>query len=134
MYNFSYQRPASLSDAVRMLSDDDEAMPLAGGMTLIPSMKHRLAAPSQLLDLSGLPELRGITVSDEALTIGAVTPHAVVAADADVMAKLPALASLAGEIGSKNAEGSAVCIMIGKPKLPQVSQIGFHGNLGPYYC
>jgi carbon-monoxide dehydrogenase medium subunit len=99
MYNFSYQRPASLSDAVRMLSDDDEAMPLAGGMTLIPSMKHRLAAPSQLLDLSGLPELRGITVSDEALTIGAVTPHAVVAADADVMAKLPALASLAGEIG-----------------------------------
>lgn len=99
MYNFTFQRPASLADAVSILADDDEAMALAGGMTLIPSMKHRLAAPSQLLDLAGLPELGGISGTDQALTVGAATPHAVVATDSTVCSMLPALASLAGEIG-----------------------------------
>lgn len=99
MYNFAYLRPSSLAEAVSVLSADDEAMPLSGGMTLIPSMKHRLAAPSQLLDVSGLPELHGISVEAGLLSIGAATPHAVVAADEQVNEVLPALAGLAAEIG-----------------------------------
>ena len=99
MYEFNYQRPANLADAVAVLTSDDGASALAGGMTLIPSMKHRLSAPSQLLDIAGLPELQGIELEGDHLVIGAATPHATVA-DSDVVAKaIPALSSLAGEIG-----------------------------------
>jgi len=99
MYEFNYQRPASLADAVAALTSDEEATALAGGMTLIPSMKHRLSAPSQLLDIAGLPELHGIALEGDHLVIGAATPHATVA-DSDVVAKaIPALSSLASEIG-----------------------------------
>ncbi len=99
MYEFKYHRPGSLAEALQMLADDTDALAVAGGMTLIPSMKHRLAAPSQLLDIGGLSELAGIGADDAALSIGAGTTHAAVASAPLVADKLPALAALARSIG-----------------------------------
>jgi aerobic carbon-monoxide dehydrogenase medium subunit len=100
MYDFAYQKPGSLADAVRLLSGDAEAKALAGGMTYIPVLKQRLAKPSTLVDLSSLG-LSGITVSGNTVTIGAMTRHADVASNADVKAKIPALANLAFLIGDE---------------------------------
>jgi carbon-monoxide dehydrogenase medium subunit len=100
MYDFAYQKPASLADAVKALSSDADAKALAGGMTYIPVLKQRLARPSAVVDLSGLG-LTGITVSGNSVTIGAMTRHCDVAASADVKAKIPALAALAGGIGDE---------------------------------
>ncbi len=101
MYNFTYAKVASVPDAVRILADDGEAKLMAGGMTLIPVMKQRLAKPSRILDLSGLKELVGITRAGDVITIGAMTTHAAVAASAEVKAAIPALAHLAGHIGDE---------------------------------
>jgi carbon-monoxide dehydrogenase medium subunit len=98
MYDFAYQKPSSLADAVRALSADDEAKALAGGMTYIPVLKQRLAKPSTIVDLSGLG-MTGITVAGGVVRIGAMTRHCVVAASAEVKAAIPALAALAGGIG-----------------------------------
>ncbi len=100
MYDFGYSKPASLADAVKALSGDADAKALAGGQTMIPVLKQRLAKPSQVVDLSGLG-LAGITVSGSTVTIGAMTRHCDVAASADVKAKIPALASLASHIGDE---------------------------------
>ena len=97
MYNFEYQKPAALADAVAALGRED-AKALAGGMTLIPVLKQRLNKPSVVVDLSKLG-LVGITVTGETVTIGAMTTHAAVAASADVKRAIPALAALAGGIG-----------------------------------
>lgn len=99
MYNFEYNRPASLDDALKALSSGDEVKLMAGGMTLIPTLKQRLAQPTKLVDLSGLAELKGITVEGNAVVIGAMTTHATVAASAEVAAKIPALTKLAHGIG-----------------------------------
>ena len=72
---------------------------MAGGQTLIPTLKQRLAQPGKLIDLSGIAELKGIKIEGNAVGIGAMTPHAAVADSADVKAKIPALASLAHGIG-----------------------------------
>ena len=100
MYDFAYQKPTSLADAVKALSGDEDAKALAGGQTMIPVLKQRLAKPSTVVDLSGLG-LAGITVSGTTVTIGAMTRHCDVAASADVKAKLPALAGLAAHIGDE---------------------------------
>ncbi len=99
MYPFAFHRPERLSDALALLAADPEARALAGGMTLIPSMKHRLAAPSQLVDLGRLEELRGIELRDASLVVGAGCRHAEIAADLVVAANLPALATVALAIG-----------------------------------
>ena len=99
MYEFNYQRPTSVSDAVGHLKSDDEAKLLAGGMTLLPTLKLRLAQPTTILDLSGVSELSGITLAGNTLTIGAMTTHATVSRSAEVNQAIPALASLAGNIG-----------------------------------
>lgn len=99
MYPFRYQRPGSLSEALQVLAADTDAKVVAGGMTLIPSMKHRLAAPSQLLDINQLPELGGITVSAEAVVVGAAVTHRMVATSPPILQALPALAALANGIG-----------------------------------
>ncbi len=103
MHAFSYIRPASLADAVARLAADPQAKPLSGGMTLLPTMKMRLATPTALVDLARLPELRGIArdtgAGAPALRIGAATRHAQIAADATVRETLPMLAALAGGIG-----------------------------------
>jgi carbon-monoxide dehydrogenase medium subunit len=98
MYDFAYHKPVSIADAVALLAGDPEARPLAGGQTLIPVLKQRLNKPSKLIDLSGLG-LNRISVSGNALSIGAMTPHAAVASSADVQRAIPALAKLAGGIG-----------------------------------
>ncbi len=97
MYNFDYQKPGALADAVKALGADD-AKALAGGMTLIPVLKQRLNHPSVVVDLAKLG-LSGITVTGDSVTIGAMTTHATVAASADVKRAIPALAALAGGIG-----------------------------------
>lgn len=99
MYDFNYVRVSSLKDAAEQLKKAQDASLLAGGMTLIPTLKLRLAQPSDVIDLSGIKELRGIKTSGTGVVIGAMTPHAEVAVSADVQKAIPALARLAGRIG-----------------------------------
>jgi carbon-monoxide dehydrogenase medium subunit len=99
MKDFSYYKPSTVSEAVRLLATGDENRPLSGGMTLLPTMKMRLASPTAIVDLAGLPGLSAITSSGGSLTVGAMTTHAAVAASAEVKATIPALATLAGLIG-----------------------------------
>jgi len=99
MYAFDYHKPSSLQEASALLAANDEATVVAGGMTLIPTLKHRLAQPSDLIDLSGVAELKGIAMDGDTLVIGAMTTHATVANDATVRAAVPALADLAAMIG-----------------------------------
>ncbi len=99
MYDFNYKRATSVDDASSSVGSSDDGKFVAGGMTLIPTLKQRLAQPSDLVDLGDLKDLVGITVDGSSVTIGAMTPHAVVAASADVQKAIPALAKLAGLIG-----------------------------------
>lgn len=98
-YPFSYTRAKSLGEAVSLIAATPEAKILAGGQTLIPTMKQRLADPKSLIDISGLKELAFIRLEKDSLVVGAATTHADVAASADVRKAIPALARLAGEIG-----------------------------------
>jgi len=100
MYDFAYQKPGSLADAVTVLGADADAKALAGGMTYIPVLKQRLAKPSTVVDLAGLG-LTGITVAGGVVTIGAMTTHVTVANSPEVKAAIPALAALAGGIGDE---------------------------------
>lgn len=99
MYEFNYHRPASLAEAASLLSGSADGKLLAGGQTLLPTLKQRLASPSDLIDLTGIAELSGITVSGDSVSIGAATRHAAVASSAEVKQAIPALAHLAGGIG-----------------------------------
>src|SRR4029077_12298908 len=99
MYDFHYHRPKTLADAVGLLKGKDEARPMSGGMTLIPTLKQRLAKPSDVVDLGGIKELAGIKVEGNNVVIGGMTRHADVATPAEVKAAIPALAYLAGHIG-----------------------------------
>src|SRR5579864_4259404 len=99
MYNFDYQRPQSVADAAKAIAGKDEAKLLAGGMTLIPTLKQRLAKPSDLVDLGRIAELKGIKRDGNAIVIGAMTRHADVASSDVVKSAIPALAQLAGGIG-----------------------------------
>jgi aerobic carbon-monoxide dehydrogenase medium subunit len=98
MYAFEYSRPQSLAAAVAELAKPD-AKALAGGMTLLPTMKQRLASPAALIDLKNVSELTGISREGDHLLIGAMTRHADVAASNVVKAAIPALAELARVIG-----------------------------------
>ena len=98
MYAFEYHRPHTLSGAVADLAKAD-AKALAGGMTLLPTMKQRLAAPSAVIELKDVPELSGISRSGDNLVIGAMTRHVEVATNATVKGAIPALATLAAGIG-----------------------------------
>jgi carbon-monoxide dehydrogenase medium subunit len=99
MYKTTYHRPTSLAEAEKLLAEHEDAALLAGGMTLLPTMKQRLAAPSDLLDIRELGELKGIRGDGETITIGAVTKHFETATSEVVRAAIPALAYLAGLIG-----------------------------------
>jgi carbon-monoxide dehydrogenase medium subunit len=98
MYAFEYHRPRTLSGAVADLAKTD-AKALAGGMTLLPTMKQRLASPAALVDLKSVPELAGIVREGDNLLLGAMSRHADVARSSVVQAAIPALAKLAGGIG-----------------------------------
>ncbi len=96
---FGYARPGSVQEARALLAGDPDARLMAGGMTLLPTIKQRLARPSMLVDLGGIETLRGIERQGDELRIGAMTPHADVAASRLVRDAIPALAALAGGIG-----------------------------------
>jgi carbon-monoxide dehydrogenase medium subunit len=96
---FDYVRPADLSAARDAYAEAGDARYLAGGQTLIPVMKQRLAQPVAVIDLGGVSDLKGITVTADEVSIGAMTCHAEVAASPEVRARIPALADLAGMIG-----------------------------------
>lgn len=98
MYNFEYVKAGSVSEALKALSAED-AQPISGGQTLIPTLRARLGQPSALVDLSKIEELKGIEVSGDAVKIGGATTHHAVAESADVKGAIPALADLAGRIG-----------------------------------
>jgi len=99
MYAFTFERPSTQADAAKLAKAGGKL--LAGGQTLLASMKLRLAAPEQLVDLGAVKELAGIRKDAAGVTIGAMTRHADVAASKDVQAAIPALAALADGIGDK---------------------------------
>jgi len=99
MYETHYHRPSSLADAAKLFSGASEGRYLAGGQTLIPTMKQRLASPSDLIDVTRIADLKGISAAGDTLTIGAATTHSEVNTSAAVKKAIPALAYLAGLIG-----------------------------------
>jgi carbon-monoxide dehydrogenase medium subunit len=99
MYEFKYVKPNSVRQAVNMLAKDPEAKILAGGHSILPVMKLRLAKPSQLLDIGKIEGLSGIELKGRSIVIGATTRHVEVANSQVVKDALPVLAALAGEIG-----------------------------------
>jgi len=99
MYDFHYHRPKTLAEAANLLKGKDEARPMSGGMTLIPTLKQRLAKPSDVVDLGAIKELAGIKVEGNNVVIGGMTRHADVASSAEVKKAIPALADLAALIG-----------------------------------
>jgi aerobic carbon-monoxide dehydrogenase medium subunit len=99
MYETTYHRPSSIDEAAALFAKGKEPKYLAGGHTLIPVMKQRLAAPSDVIDLARIKELVGIEASGDTLTIKAATPHYDVATSATAQKAIPALARLASLIG-----------------------------------
>ena len=99
MYEFNYHQPTSLDEVANLLGANEEAKLVAGGMTLVPTLKFRLAKPSDLIDLASISSLRGITDAGDALVIGAMTRHAEVERSPVVKQAIPALAALAHMIG-----------------------------------
>ena len=99
MYSVTYHRASSVADAAKLLKKSEDGKLVSGGMTLIPAMKTRLAAPTDLIDLRHVAELKGITVAGKSVTIGAGTTHAEVA-DNEKLAKVcHSICHLASQIG-----------------------------------
>lgn len=94
MYNFEFEKPSTVAEAVAALTSED-AQALGGGQTLLPTMKQRLASPAKLVSLSGIAELVGVSEADGIVTIRGATTHAQVAAECSIAA----VAMLAGNIG-----------------------------------
>lgn len=99
MYAFTFERPTSLADASKLAGAGGKL--LAGGQTLLASMKLRLANPEKLVDITAVRELAGIRREGQGLVIGAMTRHADVAVSPEVRAAIPALADLAANIGDR---------------------------------
>lgn len=101
MHNFAFHRPASVADAVKALGSASDGKFIAGGQSLLPTLRQRLAEPSDLVDLGSIAELKGIKAEGDGITIGAMTTHAEVAASSVVQGAIPALAYLADHIGDR---------------------------------
>ncbi|QRM43905.1 xanthine dehydrogenase family protein subunit M [Rhizobium sp. BG4] len=99
MYELNYHRASSVDEAVKLISGKPEGKFVSGGMTLIATMKQRLAAPSDLVDLRHIDAMKGIKVDGRKVTIGGATTHAEVAASSAIRGVCPALCELAGLIG-----------------------------------
>ena len=97
MYEFNYHRASSAADAAGKAGSSDDGVYMAGGQTLIPTLKQRLASPSDVIDLGGCADLSGINSDGSSITIGAMTTHASVAASKGI----DALTSLASNIGDQ---------------------------------
>ena len=114
MYPFTYHRPASLDEAKARLAASEDARPLAGGMSLIPTLRFRLSSCADLVDLNGIDSLAGIERQGDQVRIGAMARHAAVAASGAVGEAIPALAALAGSIGdvqvrNRGTIGGSIC-------------------------
>jgi aerobic carbon-monoxide dehydrogenase medium subunit len=99
MYEFKFHRPTTVRQAAGLLARQEEAKLLAGGHTLIPTMKLRLAGPKHIVDMSQIEGLSGIEMKGRSLVVGALTPHVEVATSPIVKDNIPALAELASVIG-----------------------------------
>lgn len=99
MYDFNYKKASSVDDASSAVTAAEDGKLMSGGMTLLPTLKLRLAQPSDVIDLGGIADLAGISVSGNVVTIGAMTRHVDVHRSAEVKKAIPALAKLAGGIG-----------------------------------
>jgi carbon-monoxide dehydrogenase medium subunit len=99
MYAFEYHRPSSVQEAVQFLKSNPEATVVAGGHTLIPTLKQRLAQPSDLIDLNGIGELKEIKEEGGGVTIGAMCTHGEVTRSETVRSMIPGLAGMAAVIG-----------------------------------
>jgi carbon-monoxide dehydrogenase medium subunit len=99
MFGFNYHRPEQVEAAIELARGSHDGKFLAGGQTLIPTLKQRLAGPGDLIDLGAIAGLAGIDVTAETVVIGAMTRHADVAASSQIRHVAPALAELAGLIG-----------------------------------
>jgi carbon-monoxide dehydrogenase medium subunit len=99
MYDFHYHRPGSLAEASALIADCRDGVYLAGGQTLIATLKQRLARPSDVVDLGAIDGLAGIAHRGDVIEVGAMTLHADVAASGDVRKAIPALGALAAMIG-----------------------------------
>ncbi|HUB95996.1 MAG TPA: xanthine dehydrogenase family protein subunit M [Stellaceae bacterium] len=109
MYNFEYQQAKSVADASKVLADKPEAKLMAGGMTLIPTLKMRLAKPTDIVDLGKIAELKGVKREGNAIVIGAMTRHIDVANSDVVKSAIPALADLAAHIGDPAVRNRGTC-------------------------
>jgi len=101
MYAFQFERATDAQAAVAKLKADGDAKFLAGGQSLLAAMKLRLASPSMLVDVARIPGMADINVQGDAVVIGAAAKHADVAANAEVLRRIPGLASLALGIGDR---------------------------------
>ncbi|MBM3570298.1 MAG: xanthine dehydrogenase family protein subunit M [Alphaproteobacteria bacterium] len=99
MYDFAYHKPTNLADAAKLIGAKKDGRLLAGGQTLLPTMKQRLAQPSDLVDLAGVAELRGIKAEGGGVTVGAMTTHYAAHTSPELRKAIKALAKLAGGIG-----------------------------------
>src|SRR5689334_7823960 len=114
MYTFEYHKPANVAEASALLDKVEDGKLIAGGQTLIPTLKQRLAQPSDLIDLGRIPDLKGIREEAGGVTIGAMTTHAEVASSDVVKRVIPALAALAEIIGDRQVRnrgtlGGSIC-------------------------
>ena len=99
MYDFNYHRATSLGSAAEIYGQSEDPVYLAGGMTLIPTLKQRLARPTDVIDLGGVDGLSGVKLDAGVLTVRSMTTHAAVASNSEVISSAPALSALAGGIG-----------------------------------
>ncbi len=99
MYETTYHKAGSVAEAASLMANADDGKFLGGGQTLLPTMKQRLAAPSDLVDVTKIADMKGISANGDGVTIGAATSHFEVSTSDLVKQKLPGLASLAGGIG-----------------------------------
>jgi len=101
MHHTHYHRPTTVADAIKLLGQHPDDEILAGGQSVLPSMRLGLASIEGFIDLSGIPELQGIRADGNTIRIGAMTTHAAVAASNDIRSRIPALATLAEGIGDR---------------------------------
>ena len=109
MYAFEYSKAKTLAAASAATKKDGDAKVMAGGMTLLPTLKLRLAKPSKVIDLAGVPGLAGVKASKTVVTVGAMTKHGDVAGSKAVQKAIPALAELAGGIGDPAVRNRGTC-------------------------
>jgi carbon-monoxide dehydrogenase medium subunit len=99
LHSFNYHKPSTIAEAAAVLQSAEDGKFIAGGMTLLPTMKQRLAAPSDLVDLAQISDLQGVRFDSGHVRIGAMTRHAHVPRNAEIIARAPVIAQLAGGIG-----------------------------------